>query len=156
MMRPGKLILSTSPVIIGEDEVQQFEWILLHRLPDDYRAFLLETNGGRVEGSWGFDLPANNGSSLDQFYRLKDKSRSTTTLAYMRQLYAERMPKGVLAIACDPGGGKLCLGYMQQPGRVWFWDPGMDYDDTVPGSFENFHEVAESFTHFLTILTSSD
>lgn len=156
-MLPGDFNLSKSVVAVTEADLQQLEWLLQLRLPEDYRDFLLATNGGQVEGYWAFELAANDGSMLSQFYRLKDKSPSTSTLAYMRQLYAERMPRGLLVIGCDPGGGKICLGYAGPlAGRVWFWDPGMDFDDTVPGSFENFHEMAGSFTQFLSSLSRTD
>ncbi len=156
-MLPSDFNLSSSAVAITEADLQQLEWSLQHRLPDDYRDFLLATNGGEVEGYWAFELAANGGSMLSQFYRLKDKSRSTSTLAYMQRLYAQRMPKGLLAIGCDPGGGKICLGFAGPlAGRVWFWDPGMDFDDTPLGSFENFHEMAGSFTQFLSGLSRTD
>jgi hypothetical protein len=156
-MLPGGFTLAESPIGIAEGDVEQFERELQHRLPDDYREFLLATNGGHVDGYWEFELPAIDGSMIAQFYRLKDKSRSTSSLSYMRQLYAMRMPVGLLAIGCDPGGGKICLGFAPWvSGRIWFWDPGMDFDDTDPGSFENFHEMAGSFTQFLASLHRTD
>jgi hypothetical protein len=35
---------------------------------------------------------------------------------------------------------------------VYFWDPGMDFDDTEDGSLENVIELSASFSAFIASL----
>lgn len=147
--------LKRPPIAATESDVVAFEVRHRIRLPADYREFLLESNGGYVDGTYTFEISTQEGrTTLQQFYRLRDKPRSTQTIEYMRSLTGTRLPSALLSIGSDLGGGKLCLGVDgPEYGKVFFWDPGRDFDETPDGSFENIHEVAPTFSDFLGRVT---
>jgi hypothetical protein len=143
--------LKKPPMAASESEIAAFEWRHRIQLPADYREFLLESNGGYLEGECSFEISPQAGCTiLQQFYRLRDSSRSTQTLEYIRSILGARLPPTLLAIGSDLGGAKICLGVSgREYGRVFFWDPGSDFDETENGSFENIQEVASTFSGFL-------
>jgi hypothetical protein len=143
--------LKKPPMVASESDVAAFEARHRIRLPADYREFLLKSNGGHVDGTYNIEISPQAGSTtLQQFYRVRDGSRSTQTLEYMRSLVGSRLPPALLGIGSDLGGAEICLGIDgSEYGKVFFWDPGFDFDDTQHGSFENIHEVAPTFSEFL-------
>lgn len=67
----------------------------------------------------------------------------------MRSLLGSRLPPTLLSIGSDLGGAKICLGIDgAEYGKVFFWDPGSDFDGTPKGPFENILEVASTFSEF--------
>src|SRR5262245_42148280 len=95
---------------VTEADIAELEARLGSRLPGDYRQCLVASDGGYLEGSYRFHISADEGASiLQQFYRLRDVPRSTSTLDYISRLYAARLPKALISIGSDAGGGKICL-----------------------------------------------
>ena len=141
-----------------EKSIGQFEFVNRLTLPADYRDFLLKTNGGTVEGYWIFDIPEDGGAtSVAVFFPIVDGRRSTSSLAFYQHLCGWRLPKNVIVIASDGGGGKICLGAGgAELGKVYYWDPDKEHEDIRPGSFENFLEVAPTFTAFMASLRRDD
>jgi hypothetical protein len=147
--------LSAGRFPANETAIGQFEFRHSLKLPAGYRRFLLETNGGGVEGEYSFEISEKEGATtLGRFFRIVDSTRSTASLEYYHSLYASRLPKNLIAIAGDLGSGKVCLGVRgQETHKVYFWDPQMDFEDTHDGSFENIIEVAHTFEEFLARLS---
>jgi hypothetical protein len=144
--------LEKSKFTLTDSDVAAFEEKRGIRLPADYRDFLLESNGGSVDGE---DLlcfvvsPEQGEASMAFFYSLKDAPRSTWTLDYANNLCTPRLPATLLVVGAEGTGGKICIGIAgPESGKVYFWDPGMDVDETSEGSFDNIHEIAGSFSEF--------
>lgn len=146
--------LSAGKLAADEKSIGQFEFVNRLELPADYRAFLLKTNGGTVEGDWIFDISKEEGATfLRWFLRAADVRRSTNTLAYYQELCGWRLPKNLIVIAADGFSNKVCLGVRgAELGKVYFWNIQKEYAETAPGSFENFSEIAPSFSRFLEML----
>jgi SMI1-KNR4 cell-wall len=90
-----------------ESNIQQLEIELGHCLPEDYRRFLVETNGGRPERS-RFAIQTLDGSTdsvVDWFLTLDTREQLYTIKKY-REMYADRIPDGVVPIGCDPLGNR--------------------------------------------------
>lgn len=136
----------------SEDSIVDFEAELAVRLPDDYRRFLAETNGGRPEPS-GFVFQTTNGPSdslVDWFLTLY-AAEELYTLREYRAMYGDRIPPMMLPIACDPFGNLVLLDVgAKSIGAVCFWDHEKESMDEA--TWDNISVVAQSFTDFLNAL----
>lgn len=121
------------------------------RLPDDYRQFLIENNGGRPEPNT-IDVPglAGGNSDIQVFFRIGGAVK-TSELDWNLDVLSERLaklPLGLLPIACDSGGSCYMLALQgHERGAVYYCDLQSvfaDYD-AVP----KLHFVASSFGEFL-------
>jgi cell wall assembly regulator SMI1 len=138
-------------------QVADAEAKLQVKLPDDYRAFLMKTNGGYPEPD-GFVVawqpaqapaPDWRTSKLSRFYAITEERTSNLLRANM-VTFARRLPAQTIAIAIDAGGNQLLLA-LGGPlaGKVLFWVKDLEaQDDAAPG-YDNVGIVADSFTDLL-------
>lgn len=129
-------------------ELVQFEAMIGHELPSEYRAFLTKCNGGYVGGRFWFfteDIQAG----VHHIGGIRDDQLS---LVSWRAIYEGRIPKCLLWIHDDPFGNAICLGLTgDHQGRLYFWDheeEPFDWD----GEFEsagNISFLANSFTEYI-------
>jgi hypothetical protein len=137
--------------IASREQFASLEHRLNGRLPDDYVAFLLDSNGGRAEGS-RFDFTDHTGETTSSrvawFFGLS-RDESYGIEANLDD-YAGRIPSGFCPIGCDPFGNALLLAVAGEDyGSVWFWD----HEREVPeAEAANMSRVAVSFRDFLRAL----
>ena len=93
--RFGKLDLKT---------LNDFEKKYSLALPDDYKKFLLEHNGGAPVPSTN-KIPA---TFVQWIYGIQDEE-NWASLDWNIEIYDERMPSNTLPIASDPGGNQFFL-----------------------------------------------
>ena len=136
----------TQPV--GQQAVQAAEATLGVRLPQQYRAYLLNhANGGQIEsaGLPGFaDVSVNNifGVGRDDTH---DLVRFCGYLAPLVGL-------GFLPAGLSAGGNPVCISMRHQdPGTVWFNDHELHFDDPdafvkLSDSWDDFVDAARPYT----------
>src|SRR5882672_8682020 len=102
--------------------IEKLEAIVGEKLPDDYRGFLLDFNGGKPEDN-EFDIPQiKNKSGVNRFYGLLDE-RKSGDLLHERELMISRVPDKMLAIGDDSSGNSVCLSLRPDTfGQLFFWD----------------------------------
>jgi len=149
--RHGLKLLVNKPAA-DEARIAAFEARLGHRLPDDYRAFLLQYNGGRP-AQRGFQFTRRPDThvraAIHWFLSLHDGEASN--LEQTAYTLRERIPPDTLAIANDPSGGYVLLGlHGESRGKVYFWDPERAVAGRPDGS--NIDLVADSLDSFLSRL----
>ncbi|MBY0241479.1 MAG: SMI1/KNR4 family protein [Burkholderiaceae bacterium] len=94
--------------LVSEADVADFERVIAGKLPADYRAFLLEDNGGEPENAC-FTLLNNVGSYKESIVRYFFSTSDSPKfgLAYHYDIYvkANRIPKGsaVSRTNCNTG-----------------------------------------------------
>lgn len=144
------------------DLLEQFETRIGGTLPDDYRYFLINCNGGFVGGRLWFQGENPEGRKVEAgVHHIGGiRNESFFSLAWHWDCYAGRIPDSLLWINDDPFGNAICLGIADPyRGRVYFWDhenePGGDWDGTVE-SAGNVTLVANSFTEFVAGLRELD
>jgi hypothetical protein len=143
---------------ITVDHVGRFEQIIGHELPDDYRRFLLDLNGGRTARTHrAFVMQRKNThrdeTTLDTLHSLDDPDEDHDLAAH-QLLRREDYPQNGLRIGYDAFGSALVL-ILAGPhrGEVWMLDqvdgrqhgsnPRVEWFDRrdvwkVAGSFSEF------------------
>lgn len=135
---------------LAEADLAAAERQLGVRLPDDYRRFMLQHNGGQVEPD-GFAITWKPGqkaaaagatSMVSWLFRVYD-GRHENLVRMNRTTFAGRLPAGTLAIGRDPGSNLLllrCDG--AQRGELLYWlmeaERGGDNVGWVAASFDDF------------------
>ena len=127
------------------------------RLPDDYRRFLLQFNGGRPHPRYFEFKDHEGGSSVHSFLGFnEDYNRN---LVKKLQMFKDRLPARFFPVAYDDGGNQICLSISgNDRGKVYFWDHELQADQTVgesPENADNIMLVADSFEEFLNGLHES-
>jgi len=95
-------------------------------LPDDYRCFLLRTNGGRPVPD-GLEVRSWPGRStrVHFFFGLHDGDHNN--LGSWTHELGDRLPTGCVPIAVDMGGNFIVLATEERRGEVYYWDASPDY-----------------------------
>jgi hypothetical protein len=136
--------------------IEAFEAAVGKKLPEDYRRFLLFSNGGKPENN-EFSIPdEKNAAGIDRFYGLLGEPKSDDLL-HQYQLFLDRIPMGILPIADASGGNLVCLSLCENTlGYVYFWDHELESEEGVTATFSNLFLVGSSFDNFLAKLKSFD
>jgi hypothetical protein len=127
---------------LSEEVLVALEQDLKLRLPDDYRLFLLKTNGGRPAVDV-VDVPGLPGGSTDlQTFFGVNRPIKTSNIAWNAQLLSENNSgPPMVPIACDSGGGLFCLRTMLHGFDAVYLELGSHASEA--------HVVAPSFGNFL-------
>jgi cell wall assembly regulator SMI1 len=148
--------LTVNKPMTDEAHVVTLESRLKCSLPEDYREFLLQHNGGRPrERAFQFKLRTGVGtdSVVDWFLSIYDGEFSN--LEQVLDTFRDRLPSDVLPIARDPFGNLVLLGLGGKVrGKVYFWDHELE-PDGVP-NWSNIDLVADSFDRFMAGLTPNE
>ncbi len=146
---------ATSPEAIAEFEVR---WGVV--LPAEYKAFLLQSNGGMPTPDC-FVVPGfhGQGSSLNSFYGIHN-GREHHQLDRACETYEDRVPADLIPIASDACGNNICIGWKgEREGKVYFWDheDELDEDGDFVQDYRNVYLVANSLQEFLdNLMTLED
>jgi SMI1 / KNR4 family (SUKH-1) len=107
---------------LDETALIKFEKKLKARLPEQYRKFLLENNGGKVTP---YAVLLQDGTSAylqTHFYGIHD-GPNYTSLKWNFSILKNRIPHGMLPITHDPGGNAILIKYKgENTGSLYFWD----------------------------------
>jgi cell wall assembly regulator SMI1 len=143
------------------DNIRRLEHAIGCELPADYRAFLLEVNGGRTARSHRTFVMQRAGrhrdeTTLNTLFSLDDPDESRDLAT--SQLYGEDRLPGGLEIGADDGGSPLVL-VLSGPhrGEVWILDrvdprptgsnPRVEWFDR-----RDVWKLADSFAEFMASL----
>jgi len=140
------VVISEQGRKISETEVTELERELGATLPDSYRRFLIEYNGGRPSPDI-IDIVGLPGSPTDvqSFFSIGDEIESCDLIWNLRLIDGRRT--GFLPIACDSGGSRFCL--RSAEGKKF----EVAYLDMMNGlSLGAQYDVAPSFEAFLAKL----
>jgi hypothetical protein len=152
---------------VTEDDVRRFEREFGHELPDDYRAFLLEVNGGYASSSHCvFTLrrrARQDESVLNSLFSLNapddQADLATAQIAYSPD---SRLPAGFLAIGYDGMGGRIIMPLVGlHRGEVWYLDTEDDSEDWPSTRVDWFDrrdvwKLAQGFAEFMSSLKPLD
>ena len=133
---------------LSDTDIVALEKKLGVNLPEAYKTFLKQNNGGRPDPKFfpilGFE---NNlvGQVLD-FFGIDDPVKSCS-LDWNYNIMRGRMPDNLFPIACEDGGSLICLSLSgPDKGAVYYWDY---YGEAQPPSYDNVYQIAGTFEGFL-------
>lgn len=100
------------------DKVEALEWRIGQRLPQDYRSYLLEQDGGRL---------TNNNETLNTVYGVGDVP-DWAGIWFALDTWDDAVP-GLLPVAYDSFGNQYCISLRgEDEGSVWFVDHEAEED----------------------------
>lgn len=140
---------------LDQNAIRAFEQAIQCTIPDDYRQFLLQHNGGFPEPDIVSFQEWNRATFSDVycFHALGDP-RPWAGIERHRNLFEGRLPSTTIPIAHD-SCGNLWLLDVGGGGGVYFFDHG-SFDNFDETDLQNWPRVAESFQEFLDNLSVYD
>ena len=136
-------------------DIATFEVTIQGKLPDDYREFLLNENGGRPEPRvFHFKTRDGLGEDLAVHFFFGLHAGQLGSLKRIWIAFKSRLPIGYLPIAKDSFGNLIVLKIMGDGmGSIHFWDHEQENGD-LP-TLGNISFVANSFSEFIDALEPS-
>jgi hypothetical protein len=135
---------------LTEDALREFEENCQHKLPEDYRRFLLQHNGGFPSPDCVTFKEAGRNTATDVFcFHSIGDERPWASMEWHQKTFSGRLPENTLPIAHDSCGNLWLLNVgPSHAGSVAFWDHGTfgTFDET---HFDAWPRVAESFQEFI-------
>ena len=138
-------------MLINHNILAAIEELWGFHLPNDYRKYLLETNGGEPEKTL-FVIDAEYGeSTIDIFFGIKKGINDNILL---KQKYANvRFPDNFLPIARESFGNLILLAVKNPDrGKIFFWDHELEADDGEVPDYSNLTLIAPDFQTFFNSL----
>jgi hypothetical protein len=148
-LRPGRL--------------RRFEESAGFVLPDDYRAFLQQHNGGEPSpANWHcgptVNDPVYGWTEISVFVRdflSITRKPDYASIERTRDVYRDRIPPELLVIGDDGAGNAICLRVDgQDEGSIWFWFHENE-SDSAPW-WNNLQLLAPTFTEFFEGLVDDE
>lgn len=138
---------------IAEKDIINLEATLDIKLPEEYRKFLLEFNGGRPTPRGFKTIDKKVHSRVKMFIPLGIENHQNLEKVYLEYVVGNKIPNTVFPIAIDPLENFILLSLDKKNfGTVLFWDR-MEEKEGYTASFKKIKHVASSFTEFLESLT---
>jgi hypothetical protein len=137
-----------------DDDLLLLEALIGNALPEQCRRFIRQANGGKPDVDFT-KLMSNTGRSesfkVRAFYSL-DPSDKYYYLISEIEAYDDRLPQGMLPVACDDLGNLVLLSYDGQNSvAVYFWDHEREHEtDTMA----NVSLLAPDFQTFVNSLST--
>lgn len=133
-----------------EESIEELEGFLGFLLPEDYKNFLSEYNGGtsKVRYSKFFVKELNQEIPLDVLYGIGVKR--TFDLSVCHEEFEEDILPNSLIIGDDPGSGLIVLITDVENYGVYYWDHSFYFSQS--NEEVNTYKIADSFKDFINEL----
>ncbi len=138
--------------VLDEKRLILFERKIGTRLPEEYRQFLIEYNGGKPSPCDFRISEKEREDSLHHFYGLHD-GPVYLNLEQAYESYKARVPTTMIPFADDPAGNAICIGIgSNDTGKIFFWDHELESEDDDEPTYQNVTEISNSYAGFLNSL----
>ncbi|ANB59920.1 SMI1/KNR4 family protein [Anoxybacteroides amylolyticum] len=127
--------------------IDEFEQYIGFSLPEDYRHFLLQYNGGKPrERYYSFFVEELNESiPLNVLYGL-DTDIEQVNLKVWHDEYRDDLIENCIIIGSDPGSGMIVLVNDNEERGVYYWDHSWHFDQS--NEENNLYKISDSFQNF--------
>lgn len=142
--------MKSSNTPTNAEAISAFEASIGKTLPEPYKRFLQEQNGGRPFRST-YKIPRHGEAGVN-FYGI-NLAEEYNDLYSAMCMYEGRIPSDFIPIGHDPGGNLICL-QLEANHAVYFWDheEEKDDDDPEPADMSNMYFIADGFEKFINEL----
>jgi cell wall assembly regulator SMI1 len=124
-----------------QELINRLEQQVGQRLPDDYRDYLLQQDGGRL---------VDNNEAVKTIFGLGELLGYERNMWKMLQTFHDRVPAWLLPTARDEYGNLFAISLRAADfGSVWFWDHEREADEDEPPTEDNIQLKAPSWAAFL-------
>ena len=131
-------------------EVIQFEETVKMKLPNDYKEFLLDTNGGQFTDEihlfWVDELKENIG--MDVFFGF-NQARSLCLYDWYNE-YAVELPEETVIIGYSINAGLILLIWQEEWKGVFLWDHCLELEQSTEE--DCLYLISDTFEEFLNAL----
>lgn len=152
------MILTDNGTKLNLGSISKFETMLNIVLPDDYKIFMIDSNGGMPEEDWVFDFNdsitnTKKRSLIQNFFviYLEDNFEVDNLKNVCNQLWNDRaISRSMFPFAEDPAGNFICISLKENDcGTVYFCDH--EYEDAET-EYMMRSKIADSFSDFINSL----
>lgn len=140
---------------INQDILKSIESYFNIKLPNTYKDYLLEVNGGISKRNIFFFKNGENGSVTHHWYGI----RSEPYFSLLSSMYERgiRYPNNFIAICDDSFGNKVLLSIRGSDyGKLYFWDHERESYEGEKPDYSNLTLIADSFEEFINNLKSEE
>src|ERR1700722_8832612 len=127
---------------VSENVLKAIEEFWGYTLPQNYRKFLLEYNGGEPSNKVFNFKDQTDGSCLDTFFGIIKSFNDNILLK--QQLSSIRVPENTLPVGNDTFGNLILLSVKgPDRGKVYFWDHEMEAAEGEEPDYSNLTLIAD-------------
>lgn len=144
------IIDSEKPISIKQ--MKMFEKSIGSNLPDNYRTFLFQHNGGKPTPKRFATKDGKVESMVSKFFPLSDQTPDNLMDEFKGFNLFKQLPANLLSIAQDPTGNRIVISCRGDDiGAIYYWS--WDEEPTPPTcSYDYMRLIAHSFNDFVSIL----
>jgi cell wall assembly regulator SMI1 len=130
------------------DQIQRLEHRIGRPLPDSYRDYLRQHDGGQLQ---------DNSEAVNEIFGVGPDAPEWASMWQKLDVYADRVPSWLLPVASDAAGNLFAVSLRDlDHGSVWFWDHEWEADEDEPPTEENIERRAKDWRTFLDSLQPPD
>jgi hypothetical protein len=141
--------IQSKNVKIKEENILRFEQNFSIELPDDYKNFLLQYNGG-IPDKLILSVEKYGDSILKELYGIVDEQ--IRDIPSNIKTYNNRIPSEFIPIGCDQLGNQIIMGVgTKYKHKIYFWWHEGESESEKP-VYSNIYLISENFTSFIESL----
>lgn len=124
------------------NDIKEFEKEFNLSLPESYKTFLLENNGGNAEPDFYY-LSDEKCVGISSFYTLEEIKSDLTD-------FSLKFTSNIVPIAIDGGGNIICISASgEDKGKLYLWWAENCADEDEEATYDNLSLIADNFDEFI-------
>ena len=136
----------------NSEEVLKLEKTFRIKLPEDYRNFLIQSNGGDVTDGYLYVKELDEGMRMGYFFGI-DIKEGFADINEINEEYDDDIPKKSLLIGMDEGSGFILLVNDGKNNGIWYYDHTYFFDQSSDDL--NTYFICDTFSDFIKMLETT-
>ena len=136
----------------NEKSISEVESKLDISLPNDYKEFLHQNNGAKVDDGYFFVKDLNEYIMMDTFFGISISKKALDIIEVNNEFDGEIPSKSIL-IGDEPGGGLILLVNDGEDNGIYYYDHSYSFEQS--SDEKNSYIIANTFQDFVDMLSTS-